>query len=159
MSEVNVTFPDGSENSFPVGTIFLDIASQIDKPLGQRAVAVKVNGQPTDLTSGLASDCKVEILTFDDDEGKEVYWHSASHVMADAVKMLFPQANPAIGPAIRDGFYYDFDVEEPFTPEDLERIEAKMQEIIQADLPFLHSEVVKSDAAEIFTDIEEKYKL
>ena len=159
MPEVTVTFPDGSQSRFPVGTTFLDIASHIDETLGQRAVAVKVDDRPTDITGGLEHDCKLEILTFDDDEGKEVYWHSASHVMADAVKMLFPKANPAIGPAIRDGFYYDFDVEEPFTPEDLERIEAKMQEIIRADLPFLRSEVPKSDAVQIFTDLEEKYKL
>jgi len=159
MSEVTVAFPDGSEKKFPVGTTFQDVASHIDETLGQRAVAVKVGGQTTDLTSKVESDCKVELLTFDDDEGKEVYWHSASHVMADAVKMLFPKAKLAIGPAIKDGFYYDFDVEEPFVPEDLARIEAKMQEIIKTNLPFLRSEVIKSHAAQIFSDLEEKYKL
>ena len=159
MSEIAVTFPDGSEKKFPVGTTFQHVASHIDETLAQRAVAVKVDGQTTDITSEVKSDCKVELLTFDDDEGKEVYWHSASHVMADAVKMLFPRAKLAIGPAIKDGFYYDFDVEEPFVPEDLERIEAKMQEIIEADLPFLRSKVMKSHAAQIFTDLEEEYKL
>lgn len=159
MSEITVAFPDGSEKKFPVGTTFQDVASHIGETLGQRALAIKVDGQITDLTSEVKSDCKVELLTFDDDEGKEVYWHSASHVMADAVKMLFPKAKPAIGPAIKDGFYYDFDVEEPFVPEDLERIEARMQEIIAADLPFLRSEVMKSHAVQIFTDLEEKYKL
>ena len=159
MTEVIVNFSDGSENRFPIGTTFLDVASHFDTTLSQRAVAVKVDGQPTDLTRKLKSDCAVEILTFDDDEGKEVYWHSASHVMADAVRMLFPEAKLAIGPAIRDGFYYDFDVAEPFVPEDLERIEAKMREIIEADLPFLRNEVLKSDAVGIFTELEEKYKL
>jgi threonyl-tRNA synthetase len=159
MPEVTITFPDGSEGKFPVGATFLDIIPQIDETLSQGAVAVKVDGQPTDLTGKLEKDCAVEIITFDDDEGKDVYWHSASHVMADAVKMLFPEAKLAIGPAIRDGFYYDFDVEEPFGPDDLEKIEANMQKIIEADLPFLRSEVAKSSAVEIFTELEEKYKL
>jgi threonyl-tRNA synthetase len=159
MSEVVVTFPDGSQNKFPAGTVLLDIASSIDEDLGKRAVAAKVDGQVMDLTRKVESDCTVEFLTFDDDEGKEVYWHSASHVMADAVKMLFPDAKLAIGPAISDGFYYDFDVEKPFVPEDLERIETRMRKIIEADLPFLRSEISKPYAVEIFADLEEDYKL
>jgi len=159
MPEVNVTFPDGSQNKFPVGTTFFDIASHISRSLGKRAVAAKVDDQLVDLTGKLEHDCTVKILTFDDDEGKEVCWHSASHVMADAVKMLFPEAKLAIGPAISDGFYYDFDVEEPFVPEDLERIEATMQKIIDGNLPFLRSEVPKTHAIGIFTELEEKYKL
>ncbi len=159
MPEVNVTFPDGSQSKFPVGTTFFDIASHISRSLGKRAVAAKVDDQLVDLSSKLERDCTVKILTFDDDEGKEVCWHSASHVMADAVKMLFPEAKLAIGPAISDGFYYDFDVEEPFVPEDLEQIEATMQKIIDGNLPFLRSEVPKTHAIGIFTELEEKYKL
>ncbi len=159
MPEVNVTFPDGSQSKFSVGTTFLDIASHISRSLGKRAVAAKVDDQLVDLTGKLEHDCTVKILTFDDDEGKEVCWHSASHVMADAVKMLFPTAKLAIGPAISDGFYYDFDVEKPFVPEDLERIEATMQKIIDGNLPFLRSEVPKTHAIGIFTELEEKYKL
>jgi threonyl-tRNA synthetase len=159
MPEVTVTFSDSSQSKFPVGTTFLDIASYIDDNIGQRAVVAKVDGQLVDLTRKLERDCTVEFLTFDDDEGKEVYWHSASHVMADAVKMLFPGAKLAIGPAIKDGFYYDFDVEEAFVPEDLERIEARMRKIMDADLPFLRSEVPKSSAIQIFSDLEEDYKL
>jgi threonyl-tRNA synthetase len=159
MSEVVITFPDGSQSKFPAGTTLLHIASSIDEGLGKRAVAAKVDGQIMDLTRKVESDCMVEFLTFDDEEGKEVYWHSASHVMADAVKMLFPDAKLAIGPAISDGFYYDFDVEKPFVPEDLEQIEARMHKIIEADLPFLRSEISKPYAVEIFTDLEEDYKL
>jgi threonyl-tRNA synthetase len=159
MSEVLITFPDGSQNKFPAGTTLLHIASSIDEGLGKRAVAAKVDGQIMDLTRKVESDCMVEFLTFDDEEGKEVYWHSASHVMADAVKMMFPDAKLAIGPAISDGFYYDFDVEKPFVPEDLEQIEARMHKIIEADLPFLRSEISKPYAVEIFTDLEEDYKL
>jgi threonyl-tRNA synthetase len=159
MSEVVVTFPDGSQSKFPAGTTLLDIASSIDEALGKRAVAAKVDGQIMDLTREVERDCVVEFLTFDDEEGKEVYWHSASHVMADAVKMLFPDAKLAIGPAISDGFYYDFDVEKPFVPEDLVQIETRMHKIIEADLPFLRSEIPKSYANQIFTDLEENYKL
>lgn len=159
MSEVVITFPDGSQSKFPAGTTLLDIASSIDEGLGKRAVAAKVDGQIMDLTRKVERDCMVKFLTFDDDEGKEVYWHSASHVMADAVKMLFPDAKLAIGPAISDGFYYDFDVEKPFVPEDLEQIETRMRKIIEADLPFLRSEISKPYAVEIFTDLEEDYKL
>ena len=159
MSEVAVTFPDGSQSKFPAGTTFLDIASSIDEALGKHAIAAKVDGQIMDLTRKVERDCTVEFLTFDDEEGKGVYWHSASHVMADAVKMLFPDAKLAIGPAISDGFYYDFDVEKPFVPEDLEQIETRMHKIIEADLPFLRSEISKSCANQIFTDLEENYKL
>jgi len=159
MSEVVVTFPDGSQSKFPAGTTLLDIASSIDEVLGKHAVAAKVDGQIMDLTREVERDCMVKFLTFDDDEGKEVYWHSASHVMADAVKMLFPDAKLAIGPAISDGFYYDFDVEKPFVPEDLEQIETRMRKIIEADLPFLRSEISRSFANQIFTDLEESYKL
>lgn len=159
MSEINVTFPDGSQNIFPVGTTFLDIALSVDEALGKRAVAVSVSGELMDLTRKLEQDCDIKFLTFEDSEGKEVYWHSASHVMADAVKMLFPKAKLAIGPSIADGFYYDFDVEEPFVPDDLERIEGMMQKIIEADLPFLRSTVSKEAAIQIFSDLEEKYKL
>ena len=159
MPEVTVILPDGSQKAFPVGTTSLDVALCIDESLGQLAVAAKVDGQLVDLTRELNGDCTVEILTFDDDEGKAVYRHSASHVMADAVKMLFPKAKLAIGPAIENGFYYDFEVEEPFVPEDLERIEATMRKIMTADLPFLRSEIPKTHAVQIFTDLDEKYKL
>jgi threonyl-tRNA synthetase len=100
-----------------------------------------------------------EVVSFDSDEGKEVYWHSTSHLMASAVKMLFPNAKLAIGPAIKEGFYYDFDVDEPFTPEDLERIEEEMHKIVEANVPFFRSEISKSEAVQLFTELDEKYKL
>ena len=153
MSQAIVTLPDGSQREFPLGMTFLDIVSSFSEELGHRSTVAKVDGQLVDLSRKLEHDCTLEVLMFDDDEGKEAYWHSASHVMADAVKMLFPNAKLAIGPAISDGFYYDFDVEEPFVPDDLERIEAKMREIIDADLPFLRSEVPKSAAVQIFTNL------
>lgn len=159
MAEVVVELPDGSQKQFPVGTPFIKVISSIDDKLTQRVVAVKVNGELTDLTRELESDCKLEIVTFDTDEGKEIYWHSTSHIMASAVKELFPDAKVAIGPSIKDGFYYDFDVDQPFVPEDLERIEKKMQKIIDADMPFFRNEVLKTEAIQIFKELGEKYKV
>ncbi|MDQ1318591.1 MAG: threonyl-tRNA synthetase [Candidatus Poribacteria bacterium] len=159
MAEIVVELPDGSQRKFPVGIALLDVASSINDKLAQRAVTARVNGELVDLTEKLVNDCKVEIITFDSDEGKEIYWHSTSHVMASAVKMLFPNAGLAIGPAIKEGFYYDFDVNEPFVPEDLERIEEKMRKIIEANLPFFRNEITKSEAVQLFTELNEKYKL
>jgi len=159
MAEIVIELQDGSQRKFPVGITLLDVASSISDKLAQRAVSARVNGELVDLTEKLENNCKVEIITFDSDEGKEIYWHSTSHVMASAVKMLFPNAGLAIGPAIKEGFYYDFDVDEPFVPEDLERIEEKMRKIIEANLPFFRSEITKSEAVQLFTELNEKYKL
>ena len=159
MAEVIVELPDGSQKKFPVGITLLDVASTIDGSLAKNAVAVKVNGELVDLSEKLENNCSLEIVNFDSDEGKEVYWHSTSHLMASAVKMLFPNAKLAIGPAIKEGFYYDFDVDEPFTPGDLERIEEKMHRIVEANAPFFRSEISKSEAVQLFTELDEKYKL
>lgn len=159
MAEVIVELPDGSQKKLPVGIKFFDVVSSINDNLAKDAVAVKVNGELMDLSEKLENDCKLEIVNFDSDEGKEVYWHSTSHLMASAVKMLFPNAKLAIGPAIKEGFYYDFDVDEPFTPEDLERIEEKMHRIVEANAPFFRNEISKSEAVQLFTELDEKYKL
>ena len=141
MSEVIVELSDGSQSKFPVGTTLQDVLSSIDGINVDRAIAAKVDGELVDLTQKLERDCKLEIVTFDSDEGKETYWHSASHIMASAVQMLFPKAKFAIGPAINEGFYYDFDVDKPFTPDDLERIGEKMHKIIGMNLPFFRNEI------------------
>ncbi len=159
MAEVAVEFPDGLRKNFPVGLTFFEIISSIDEGLAENAIAIKVNGQLVDLTEKLKDNCSIEIVNFDSEEGKEIYWHSTSHVMASAVKMLFPDAKLAIGPAIKDGFYYDFDIDRPFTPEDIERIEQKMRDVINANLPFFRSEISKPDAIQLFTELDEKYKL
>lgn len=159
MSDVNVEFPDGSQKSFPINTPLLEVIKSYDVNKVNNAIAVKINGELVDLTRTLKDDCKVEIVTFDSEEGKEVYWHSTSHLMASAVKMLYPDAKLAIGPSIKEGFYYDFDVDKAFVPEDLEKIESMMKKIADADLPFLRSEISKEDAIQIFTDLEENYKI
>jgi threonyl-tRNA synthetase len=159
MSEVIVEFPDGLKRKFPVGISLQEVAFTTGDPNAERALAAKIDGEVVDLTRTLEHDCKFELVTFDSDEGKDLYWHSTSHIMASAVKTLFPDAKIAIGPSIKDGFYYDFDVDQPFVPEDLERIEEKMRKIIEADVPFFRNEVSKLEAAQIFTELDEKYKL
>ena len=124
-----------------------------------QAAAVRVDGQLLDLTAPPPRAGRVEVLTFEDEAGREVYRHTASHVMAQAVQQLFPNARLAIGPAIEEGFYYDFDVPEAFGPEDLEKIEGLMAEIASRDLPLARQEMSRAEAIEFFRQREEKYKV
>jgi threonyl-tRNA synthetase len=156
---VKITFPDGSSKEYPKGITPLEVASDISSRLAKAALAAKVNGDLVDLTEEINSDAEIRILTFDDEEGREVYRHSASHVMAQAVKELFPEAKLGIGPAIEDGFYYDFDVSRGFTPEDLERIEERIRRIIKADYPFIRKEVPREEAINLFEEMGEIYKV
>ncbi len=146
--------PDGSEKE-------LD-QSDIKKSLYTlKALAIRVNGKLLDISSSnsIPPQSVVEVITFDSKEGKEIYWHSTSHIMAHAVKDLFPDVKIAIGPAIEEGFYYDFDKPDPFTPDDLKIIEKRMQEIIKNKNPFLHKTISKDDAIALFIDKGESYKL
>lgn len=156
---LQVTLPDGSTKQVESGTTVAQFASNISQRLGKDALAAKIDGVTVDLSTSLARDCAVEILTFASEEGAEIYRHSTSHVMAYAVKTLFPSAKVTIGPSVEDGFYYDFDVERPFTPEDLEQIEHKMAELVKADLPFVRKEVSKEDASRFFQEQGETYKV
>jgi threonyl-tRNA synthetase len=123
------------------------------------AFAAQFNGRSVDLSAELRDDGEIIPLTFDSEEGKQVFWHSASHLLAQAVKELFPRTKLAIGPAIENGFYYDFDVEKPFSEDDLKRIEAKMQEIAALDLPISHLLTMKSDITGYFKKQDEIYKV
>ncbi|MGC9316985.1 MAG: threonine--tRNA ligase [Armatimonadota bacterium] len=156
---IELRLPDGSVLEVPQGTTALEATEQIGPRLARDAVAAKLDGQVFDLTRPINEDASFEVLTFDSEEGRHVYWHSASHIMADAVTQLFPDAKPTIGPPIEDGFYYDFDVEEPFTEDDLRRIEEKMQEIIDEDFDFERREVSKPDAMDLFEQKQNQYKL
>jgi len=127
--------------------------------LAADAVAARADGQLLDLTAPLPAGVGVEVLTFADEAGREVYRHTASHIMAQAVQALFPDARLAIGPAIEDGYYYDFDTHTTFQPEDLARIEARMAEIVAADLPLRREELSRSEAIAVFGARNEKYKL
>ena len=133
MAAITVTLPDNSCRELQAGATVLDLAASIGAGLAKAALAGKINGELVDLSAALIDGASVEIITEKSPEALDIIRHSTSHLMAQAVKELFPQAKVTIGPAIETGFYYDFDVDKPFTPEDLERIEAKMTELAAAD--------------------------
>ena len=147
---ITITLPDGSALQLEAGATGATAARAIGRRLAEAAVAVRVDGELRDLSAPLADGAALEVITADSDSGRSVLRHSAAHVMAQAVLGLFPGAQYAIGPAIEDGFYYDFAVGRAFTPEDLEAIEARMAEIVAADQPFEREAVSKEAALEVF---------
>ena len=142
MSAIRLTLPDGSVREVPSGTTGRQLAEGIGPGLARAALAVRVNGQVRDLSRPIEEDAPVAILTDKDPDALEVLRHSSAHILATAVRELFPAAGIGFGPPIEDGFYYDFQVDRPFTPEDLERIEKKMAEVAARDYPFVR-EVVR----------------
>src|SRR2546426_2224829 len=134
-SEVRVTLPDGSARALPVGATGADLARAIGAGLAKAALAVRVDGQVWDLSRPLPDGMRVTILTDKDPQALDVLRHSSAHVLATAVRQLFPHAKIGFGPPIEDGFYYDFEIPAPFTPEDLERIQANRREVVTADYP------------------------
>ncbi|HEV8540246.1 MAG TPA: threonine--tRNA ligase [Nitrospiraceae bacterium] len=158
-SQIQITLPDGTIRQLPAGSTVVEALRGAAGSGHDDVIAAKVNGVPRDLTSILTEDASIEPITFASPEGKEVYRHSSTHIMAQAVKDLFPSAQVTIGPAIDDGFYYDFGFERPFTPEDLERIEARAQEIIKANRPFKRMEMSKDEAIRFFRGRGEKFKV
>ena len=157
--EIKITLPDSSILSVPKGNTVYEIIGNIGKGLQKAALSAKINDDTVDLSYKVNSDAKLSVFTFDSPEGKDTYWHSASHLMAQAVKRLFPQAKPAIGPSTSDGFYYDFDIDIAFTPEDLEKIEAEMQKIVQEDIEITREELSRNEAIKLFQDKNETYKV
>ncbi|HSQ36345.1 MAG TPA: threonine--tRNA ligase [Acidimicrobiia bacterium] len=149
---ITITLPDGSSLHLAEGVTGREAAGAIGRRLAEAAVAVKIDGELRDLSTPLADGVSLEVVTADSDTGRHILRHSASHVMAQAVLGLFPGARYAIGPAIEDGFYYDFDIGRAFTPEDLEAIEARMTEIVAADQPFEREVVGKEEALSVFAD-------
>jgi len=146
------------EHPFGKSASFAQWLVQADPALATQAVTVRSAGRLWDLTAPTVGTDQVEVLTFEDEEGREVFWHSTSHVMAMAVKELFPGAKLAIGPAIAEGFYYDFDLPEPLTPEHLQRIEKRMAEIIARDVPIERIEMGREEALDLFRQAGEEYK-
>jgi threonyl-tRNA synthetase len=149
---MRVTLPDGSERELAAGASARDLAAAIGPGLAKAALAARVNGQIRDLDRPLEIGATVAIVTDKDPDALALLRHSAAHVLATAVREIFPGAGIGFGPAIDDGFYYDFDVPRPFTPEDLERIEAHMAEVARADYPFIREVVDRSDASRRFAD-------
>ena len=136
-----------------------EIAKSIGAGLYKSVCCAKVNGEVVDLRTELTSDCKLELLTFDDPEGKKAFWHTASHVLAQAVKRLYPSAKCAIGPAIDNGFYYDFDVEKPFSADDLEKIKAEMKKIVKSGVELERFELSPNEAVAKLEEMNEPYKV
>lgn len=152
--QLTVTLPDGSTRRVDAGSTPADVAASIGRRLARAAVAAKVDGEPVDLDRPLRRDCELAIVTDDTGEGRDVLRHSTAHVMAQAVLDLFPGARFAVGPAIEDGFYYDFELPggESFSDDDLERIEARMREIVAEEQPFVREEVSREEGLEVFAD-------
>ncbi|MDD5286716.1 MAG: threonine--tRNA ligase [Desulfuromonadaceae bacterium] len=158
MAAITVILPDNSSRELQSGATVYDLAASIGAGLAKAALAGKINGLLVDLSAALSDGARVEIITEKSPEALEIIRHSTSHLMAQAVKELFPQAKVTIGPAIETGFYYDFDMDKPFTPDDLERIEAKMAELASADQKIVRRELSSADAVSMFDAMGEPYK-
>jgi threonyl-tRNA synthetase len=158
-AQIILTFPDQTSKTYPSGVTPLTIIEGLNAEARSRTVALKVEGRPWDLHTPLTENGAVEPLSFESPEGREVFRHSSSHLMAQAVKRLFPGAKLAIGPAIEDGFYYDVDFDRPLTPEDLEKIEATMHELARAAFPIRRQELSKAEAIRFFRERGESYKI
>jgi threonyl-tRNA synthetase len=158
-SLIQISFPDGTTRQVPAGTTVGDVLRGDRPSLSRDILAAKVNGAPVDLSVAVTEDVLVEPLTFASPEGREVYRHSSTHIMAQAVKEVFPSAQVTIGPALEEGFYYDFAFERPFTPEDLEKIEARALEIIKAERPYKRMEMPRQEGIGFFKERGEAYKV
>lgn len=149
-NQIKITFPDGSSKEFPRGVSSYEIAKSISSGLAEEALVSQVNGNMVDMVRPLDNDAEVKFFKFSDEEGKKVYWHSSSHILAQAVEELFPGAKFGVGPAIESGFYYDIDCDHKFTDDDLKKIEAKMLEIAKRDLKTVRVEMSHEDAVKFF---------
>ena len=157
---IKVELKDGSMLEIEQGMSVLDVAKKISEGLARNAMAGKVDGEVKDLRYKLEKDCKLEILTFDDIEGKKAYWHTTAHIMAQAVKRLYGEnVKLTIGPSIENGFYYDFDVEKPISENDFEKIEEEMKKIIKEDLPLERYTLPREDAIKLMKEMDEPYKV
>lgn len=157
---INVTLPDGSVRQYEAGATALDVALSISEGLARNVLAAKVDHVVIDATRPLTSDCALQLLTWNDVEGKSTMWHSSAHLMAEALEFYYPGIKLAIGPPITNGYYYDVDfMDYSFKEEDLEKIEQKMKELAKLKNPFLRKEVSKADALAYFTEKEDPYKL
>ncbi len=155
---VTVTFPDGKSAAHPEGTLISAVGGD-ERSDGSLPIAAVVNGTPVDLSTPVADDVKLEYIYPDSPRGEDIIRHSTSHIMAEAVQELYPGAKVTIGPSIENGFYYDFDYERPFTPEDLEKIEKRMREIIAENRPITRSVLSRDDALTLYKEKGEPYKV
>ncbi len=160
MEIINVSLPDGSVKQYPVGHTALQIAESISHSLAKRVLSALVDNEIWDATRPISKDCKLKLLTWEDDEGKATLWHSSAHLMAEAIEHLYPGVRFWVGPPVENGFYYDIDTgEEKITLNDLEVIEKKMMELVKQNHPYIRKEVSKKEAIEYFKDKKDPYKL
>ena len=156
---IQITLKGGTVKEYENPVSAADVAKDIGMGLYKAACVAKINGEVCDLRTMISDNCELEILTFDDEDGKKTFRHTASHILAQAVKRLYPETKLAIGPAIKDGFYYDFDSETVFTPEVLEKIEAEMKKIVKEDLAIENFELPPEEAIALMKDKGETYKV
>lgn len=156
---IKISLKDGTIKEYAKGITILEVAKDLSEGLARVACAGLVDGQLVDLRTALGEDCDLEILTFNDPKGKWAFRHTAAHILAQAVKRLYPQAKLAIGPAIEDGFYYDFDVEKPFIEEDFEKIEAEMKKIVKEKINIERFELARNEAISFMQEAGEDYKV
>jgi threonyl-tRNA synthetase len=157
---INITLPDGSVRQYPQGTTSLQVAQSISEGLARNVLAAKVNGEVWDATRPLNNDATLQLLTWNDTDGKQTMWHSSAHLMAEALEALYPGAKFAIGPAIENGFYYDVDFgDKTFSLDDVAAVEAKMLELAKQNSVYERKEVSKADALKYFTEKGDQYKL
>ena len=156
---IKITFPDGSVREYAEGTTAYQIAESISPRLAADSLAASVNGATVDMTRPIEADASVKFYKWDDDEGKHAFWHTSSHLLAEALENLYPGIKFGIGPAIENGFYYDVDSPTPITEADLPRIEQKMQELSRNKEQLIRREVPKAEALKTFTEKGDQYKV
>ena len=159
MDKIKIYFPDGSSKEFEKGITPFRVAESISGKLADDSLAAEINGTVKDLNTPIMEDCKLKLLTFNDEEGKETYWHSTSHLMAHAVQSIFPEAKFGVGPAIDNGFYYDIDINSQLSEDELRKIEEKMLELTKKNDQFQRKELSKQEAVDFFKKKGDNYKL
>ena len=158
--DLKISFPDGNVREFPKGVTGAEIARSISEGLARNALAIELNGEVIELSRPINTDGSVKILTWNDQKGKNTFWHSSAHLLAEALEALYPGVKFGIGPAIDNGFYYDVDLgDRTFGETDLAAVEGKMKELAKKDSVFMRKEVSKSDALDYFKKKEDPYKL
>ncbi len=156
---IKITFPDGGVREYAKGTTPMQIAESISPRLAQEVLAASVNGQTTDLNRPIEEDAQFKLYKWEDAEGKHAFWHSSSHLLAEALESLYPGIKFGIGPSIENGFYYDVDSPVPITEADLPRIEKKMEELARTKEPIVRREVSKAEALDTYTKKGDEYKV
>ena len=157
-NNVKITFPDGSVREYPQGVTPFQIAESISQRLAQEVLSATVNGKVVDLAMPVNQDASVKLNKWEDPEGKATFWHTSSHLLAEALESLYPGIKFGIGPSIENGFYYDVDSPVPITEADLPKIEKKMEELARTKEPLVRREVSKAEAMRIFTEKGDQYK-